>query len=108
MDESIFFPLFLCGFSKVVAEVSILPPLQPNEYLWKTHADKGHEKWEIFAWAARDVMAKVGHFGKHDQHYKEKIALYKYYTGALDTYYPKVEDESNKNNESKSENKKTQ
>ena len=73
MDESIFFPLFLCGFSKVVAEVSILPPLQPNEYLWKTHADKGHEKWEIFAWAARDVMAKVGHFGKHDQHYKEKI-----------------------------------
>lgn len=92
----------------MVAEVSILPPLQPNEYLWKTHADKGHEKWEIFAWAVRDVMAKVGHFGKHDQSFKEKITLYKYYIGELKSYYPKVEDENNKNNASKSENKKTQ
>ena len=108
IDESIFFPLFYCGFSKVIAEVNVLPPMQPNEYLWKAHADKGREKWEIFAWAVRDVMAKVGKFGKHDQSFKEKITLYKYFIGAQDTYYPKHEDESNNNNASKSESKKTQ
>jgi hypothetical protein len=53
-------------------------------------------------------MAKVGKFGKHDQSFKEKITLYKYFIGAQDTYYPKHEDESNNNNASKSESKKTQ
>lgn len=43
-----------------------MPPMQPNEYLFREHADKGKEKWEIFAWAVRDVMCKVGGFGKHD------------------------------------------
>ena len=53
---------------KLVLEVNVLPPFQPNEYLLKTHRDKvkGKEDWEVFAWACRDVMAKVGKFGKSD------------------------------------------
>lgn len=47
----------------IVAEVYELPPLEPNDYLFKKHSDKGTEKWEIFAWATRDVMSKVGGFG---------------------------------------------
>ena len=99
-------PLWLSTLSPAHAEVTIMPPFQPNEYLWKTHADKGTEKWEIFAWAVRDLMAKVGGFGKHDQSFKEKITLYNYYVGKVPTYFPKKEGEQvNSNN---SENKKTQ
>ncbi len=66
VDESVAVPLWLSTLSPAIAEVTVMPPFQPNEYLWKTHADKGNEKWEIFAWAVRDLMAKVGGFGKHD------------------------------------------
>jgi lysophosphatidylcholine acyltransferase/lyso-PAF acetyltransferase len=47
-------------------QVKILPPFKPNEYLLKTHADKGKEDWEIFAWAVRDCMAKAGPLIKND------------------------------------------
>ena len=43
-------------------ELHEMPPFMPNDYLFKTHADKGKEKWEIFAWAVRDMMAKAGNF----------------------------------------------
>jgi hypothetical protein len=39
-----------------------LPIFQPNDYLFEKHRDKGKEKWEIFAWAVRDIMAKHGGF----------------------------------------------
>jgi hypothetical protein len=35
-----------------------LPLFVPNEYLYETHKDKGTEKWEIYAWAVRDIIAK--------------------------------------------------
>jgi hypothetical protein len=28
--------------------------------MFETHRDKGKEDWEIYAWAIRDIMAKVG------------------------------------------------
>lgn len=40
--------------------VNVLPPFMPNDYLYEKHADKGKDKWEIYAWAVRDVMAKFG------------------------------------------------
>ena len=40
--------------------------MYPNDYLYTRHSDKGTEKWEIYAWACRDLMAKVGGFGRHD------------------------------------------
>lgn len=53
--------------------VRYLPPFTPNEYLFKTHADKGSDRWEIFAWAVRDVMSKAGNLTKNDQPYRKKL-----------------------------------
>ena len=39
--------------------VVTLPPLKPTDYLFEKYADKGSSKAEIFAWAARDIMARV-------------------------------------------------
>lgn len=36
-----------------------LPDFEPNDYLFETHKDKGTERWEIFAWALRDVMMQA-------------------------------------------------
>ena len=49
-----------------------MAPFLPNEYLFKTHADKGKEKWEIFAWAVRDVMVKNCELGKIESGYLER------------------------------------
>ena len=46
--------------------VKILPPFLPNKYLLEKHKDKGKEDWEIFAWAVRDIMARVGQFEKNE------------------------------------------
>lgn len=54
-------------------DVYVLPPFKPNEYLFETHKDKGTERWEIYAWAVRDVMAKFGGFEKSPQSNAEKI-----------------------------------
>lgn len=62
--------LSLFDFGCIVKE---LPPFVPNEYLFKTHADKGKDKWEIYAWAVRDVMAKVGNLEKSELPYREKL-----------------------------------
>ena len=50
-----------------------LPLFCPNEYLFEQHKDKGNDRWEIMAWAVRDVMAKVGTFEKNEQPYREKM-----------------------------------
>ena len=39
-----------------------MPDFEPNEWLYEKHADKGTERWEIFAWAVRDIIAKTGRF----------------------------------------------
>jgi hypothetical protein len=78
-DLAIF--VYFCHWRQITAEVIIMPAFQPNEYLWKTHADKGKEKWEIYAWAVRDLIAKVGNFGKHDIAHREKIQYFKYIHG---------------------------
>jgi len=65
--------IYMCHWRMITVNLVIMPPFQPNEYLWAAHADKGKEKWEIYAWAVRDVIAKVGGFGKHDMSYREKI-----------------------------------
>lgn len=50
-----------------------LPEFQPNEYLFAHHSDKGTERWEIFAWAARDLMATAGGFSTCDIPLREKV-----------------------------------
>jgi len=41
-------------------EVIDLPVFQPNDYLFKNHADKGKKKWEIIAWAIREIISEAG------------------------------------------------
>ena len=48
------------AYGNHTVELVEMPPFQPNEYLFKTHADKGKSKWEIFAWAVRDAMSTAG------------------------------------------------
>ena len=64
--------LLACSWDLIRAEVVVYPIMQPNDYLFEKHADKGEEKWEIYAWACRDLMAKVGGYGKHDISWKAK------------------------------------
>ena len=45
----------------------------PNEYLYKTHADKGKEQWEIYAWAVRDAMSKASGFPKYEGSRRELL-----------------------------------
>jgi len=35
-----------------------MPVFEPNEYLLETFKDKGDAPWEIYAWAAREALAK--------------------------------------------------
>ena len=46
-----------CCFTCVL---TILPDFEPNEYLFETHRNKGKERWEIYAWAIREIMQKNG------------------------------------------------
>jgi len=44
-------------------DVCVMPDFQPTEYLFEQHADKGQERWEVYAWAVREAMMKAGNFG---------------------------------------------
>jgi hypothetical protein len=46
--------------------MQVLPDFIPNDYLFETHKDKGTEKWEIYAWAVRDIMSKTSGLKKLD------------------------------------------
>ncbi len=54
-------------------EVLELPTFIPNEYLYKEHANKGEEKWEIYAWAIREIMSAAGDIEKNDAPYRDKL-----------------------------------
>lgn len=59
-----------CGCSCDVIE---MPIFQANEYLFETHKDKGKERWEILAWAIREIICDVGGLIKCDTSLKEKL-----------------------------------
>ena len=67
-----------------VLTMTILPPFLPNEYLLKTHADKGKSDWEIFAWAVRDSMAKAGNFQLIDTDSRDKQIYKDFMNGKTD------------------------
>lgn len=86
----------ICNHS---CEVLELPTFVPNEYLYQTHRDKVDrsfsqtwhqehtskdtnlerqaswqpERWEIYAWAIRDIMSKAGGLIKNDMPIREKL-----------------------------------
>lgn len=63
-----------------------MPDFEPNEYLFRTHADKGKDRWEIYAWALRDVMARTGNFETSDINLRLKIAYQDYMNHNSDTH----------------------
>ena len=68
------FPLIFMTLSSCFMRGTVLdlPVFQPNEYLFQKHADKGTERWEIIAWALRDIMSEAGHLVKNDLRIREK------------------------------------
>jgi hypothetical protein len=52
--------------SMIKVNVTMLPPFEPNEYLYTNYSHTGKEKWEIFAWACREVMAEAGNMKTSD------------------------------------------
>jgi hypothetical protein len=54
-------------------EVIELPTFTPNSYLWEHHQNKGKEKWEIYAWAIREVMTTAGDLEKIDTPFRDKL-----------------------------------
>ena len=71
-----FFPLVMmqlslppCYYSCKVIQ---LPDFEPNEYLFEKHASRGESRWEIYAWAIRDIMMNQGGFGECNQSWKHK------------------------------------
>lgn len=74
-DSIDFFSLMVLQLSWCCFRVSVnhMPEFQPNEYLFETHKDKGSDRWEIFAWALRDVMAKTGGFALCDTPFRVKF-----------------------------------
>lgn len=70
-----FLPLIIMTMSYgwFTCTVKVLPPFVPNDYLYTTHADKGKEPWEIYAWAVREVMSIAGPLELNNQAYREKL-----------------------------------
>lgn len=59
-------------------EVTVLPDFTPNEFLFEQHAEKGQERWEIYAWAVRDIIIKAGKFEECRQQMRHKIIYENY------------------------------
>lgn len=78
-----FVPLLLMNFCRfgLKCHVNVMSDFEPNEYLFTHHANKGSERWEIFAWAVRDAMAKTGDFELTDLKLQEKLDYYNYMSG---------------------------
>jgi hypothetical protein len=70
-----FMPLMIMQMSLfyVRCDVLELPPMIPNDYLFEHHANKGDEKWEIYAWAMREVMSVASGLPKCDQPFRDKM-----------------------------------
>jgi hypothetical protein len=54
-------------------EVLELPTFTPNEYLFSHHANKAKERWEIYAWAIREIMSLAGDIEKNEAPYRDKL-----------------------------------
>lgn len=78
-----FVMMSMCNFMTV--EVHRLPPFKPNDYLFTTHADKGKEQWEIYAWATRQVIAKFGKLKLTEQSNSDKLSYKNFMRGNVDS-----------------------
>jgi hypothetical protein len=76
--------LTFCLVRKYKTTVHIMPTFKPTEYLFKTHADKGKERWQIYAWAIKNAMSKQSGRPSSEASTREKRAYKKYLAGSVD------------------------
>jgi hypothetical protein len=75
-----FWPLviLILSWSCYSCEVCVLPDFRPTDYLFEAHSDKGQERWEVMAWAVRDVIVKAGGFQECNQPLRQKFKYEKF------------------------------
>lgn len=85
-----FLPLtiFQLSWCFMKCDIHVLPDFQPTEYLFSKHSGQGEERWEIFAWAVRDIMAREGDFGICDVPIKKKLQYEAYMQLKPDALHP--------------------
>lgn len=53
--------LMACNPTPTWMETVVMPPFQPNDYLYKTHKHEHpehlRENWHLYSWAVREVMS---------------------------------------------------
>ena len=81
-------PLLVFVFSWGIFSCKLqqFPDFEPNEYLFETHRDKGSTRWEIYAWAVRQIMMEHGGLKESNVPYKVKNHYFEYlnfYKGAV-------------------------
>jgi len=79
-DVMEFLPLAILNLSwgGCQVKVNVMPDFTPNEYLFETHRSQGEERWEIYAWAIRDIMCQAGKFSKCDEPVRTKLQYENY------------------------------
>lgn len=65
-----------------------LPDFEPNEYLFETHADKGKDRWEIYAWAVREVIMEHGDLTSSTVPFRVKRVYEAYMNGHKNAIHP--------------------
>jgi hypothetical protein len=70
-----FLPLAIMMFSLFYTRCDVLelPPFIPNDYLFEQHANKGNDRWEIYAWAVREAMSDASGLEKNEQPFRDKM-----------------------------------
>lgn len=66
------------SWSCITVDLIQLPDFQPNEFLFEKHANQGAERWNVFAWAVRTVMADIGGFKFSDVPHRTKMVYESY------------------------------
>ena len=67
-----------CSFGFFHSTIHILPVFEPNDYLQEHFKHMGDEPWEIYAWAAREVIANHSGLQRCDLKNREKIDYEKF------------------------------
>ena len=87
-----FFPLVIMMLSLPPfwfhCKVICLPDFEPTEYLFEKHASKGETRWEIYAWAVRDIMIQQGDLKESNMAWKNKDQYEKYMQMAKNAQIP--------------------
>jgi len=69
MDHNI----ILCLSPYTAFTVYKFPPFLPNQFMYDKYKDKFQDKWEIYAWALREALAKETGMPKSDMPFRSKL-----------------------------------